>query len=140
MGFFSKLAFWKKEEPDFLGNTGKDLPGFGQEMGNLDFKSDFGKGDFSGMPDVTAFKGSGDYGQAAEMNRSLQQMPPPAQPTGYSTFQQQAPPAGMQSGHELEVVAAKLDAIRATLDSINQRLTNIERIAYAEQEQHRQQW
>ena len=42
----------------------------------------------------------------------------------------------------MQVISAKLDAIRATLDSINQRVANLERVAYGEQEQQkgRYQW
>jgi len=51
---------------------------------------------------------------------------------GYSTFSQpQAPAPG--APHDMDVISAKLDAIRATLDSINQRLTNLERATYSDE-------
>ena len=37
----------------------------------------------------------------------------------------------------LEVISSKLDALRASLESINQRLANIEAIARGEQEDQR---
>ena len=42
---------------------------------------------------------------------------------------------------EMEIVHAKLDAIRSTLDSINQRLATLERVATGgNQQQKRYQW
>ncbi|MBW3022110.1 hypothetical protein KY328_04250 [Candidatus Woesearchaeota archaeon] len=38
---------------------------------------------------------------------------------------------------DLEVISAKLDALKATLEAINQRLTNIERIAAGEEKHER---
>jgi len=129
MGFLDKLMFWKHKEPDFM----KDSGGFGGDLGSFDL----------GNPgsDPMAFKGAGDFNQMGDMNRSLHQtsFSQPSGPSGYSTFQQ-SPAPQMAGNHDMEVVAAKLDAIRATLDSINQRLANVERIAYAEQEEHRKQW
>ena len=51
-------------------------------------------------------------------------------------------PSGGQNV-DLQVISAKLDAIRATLDSLNQRIASIERIAYGEHEQQQKgkyQW
>ena len=42
---------------------------------------------------------------------------------------------------DIEVLSSKMDAIRASLDSLNQRLANIERLAYGEYDrQKRSQW
>ena len=50
---------------------------------------------------------------------------------------QPQPQSSYGSNRDLELVSAKLDAIKASLDSINQRLANLERAAYGEEEQRR---
>jgi hypothetical protein len=70
---------------------------------------------------------------------------------GYSSYgkraayQQQQPmqqQMAMQSSSrtEYEILSAKLDAIKATMDAINQRLASIERVAYQEQDKKRNNW
>ncbi|MBR9699659.1 hypothetical protein GOV09_04340 [Candidatus Woesearchaeota archaeon] len=131
MGFLGKLAFWKKNEPDFGSDMG---------MPNTDFSAQNDLG--LPKPDPTAFQGVGDPEGQRSMNQSLsQQMAPDPRSTGYSTFSQ--PPVQQQQQHngaDMEVVLAKLDALKASLDSINQRLQNIERIAYAEQQDSKYRW
>jgi len=41
---------------------------------------------------------------------------------------------------EMEIVSSKLESIKAMLESINQRLTNLERIASGEYEPRRRNW
>ena len=55
----------------------------------------------------------------------------PMQQSGMQ-MQQQTP----QYAREYEILSAKMDALKAILDSINQRLENIERIARGEQERY----
>lgn len=138
MGIFSKLAFWKKKEDLDLGADlglpanqpmGPDLglpkqPGMQRDLGlpSLDL----------GMPEDVGFGGMG-----------TQQ--PPIQPPGQPSPMQQPfgapiqppPPTERERSDKFEVVSAKLDSIRYTLESINQRLTNLERIAYGEHEKKR---
>lgn len=127
MAFFDKLAFWKKK--DDIDDLGKDL-GLGKDF------------DFSSGP-------SPDLGMGLEAP-SQQQMP---QIQKYPSFQQptQNPlpypepsyqPSFNQSdsyiaSKNLEVISSKLDALKATMESINQRLANIEAIARGEQEDNR---
>ncbi|MBS3113837.1 hypothetical protein J4448_01925 [Candidatus Woesearchaeota archaeon] len=127
MGFFSKLAFWKKK--DDLDNLGKDL-GLDKELG-----LDLGAGP------------SPDLGMGIE---PAQQQPyqkyPSFQQSGFQpqpSFQSQAfqQPSYQSDSYiaskNLEVISSKLDALRASLESINQRLANIEAIARGEQEDTR---
>ena len=128
MGFLGKLAFWKKK--DDLADLGKDL-GLDKELG-------------LGM----------DTGPSADLGMGLeaQQQQQPFQK--YPSFQQnnfqpsfQPQPAFQASqqpssdsyiaSKNLEVISSKLDALRATMESINQRLANIEAIARGEQEDTR---
>jgi len=106
MSFLSKLQFWKKND---------DLP-FSDDM---DSKLH--------LPDI-----DGGYGQQTPSS-----MPP--MDSGFSrphSFSQPSPPLFQQQqfqqqqpGKDMELIEAKLDTIRSMLDSINQRLANLERIA-----------
>ena len=126
MGFFNKLAFWKKR--DDLDNLGKEL-GLDKDLG-LDL----------GGP-------SPDLGMGIEPS---QQQPyqkyPSLQQSGFQpqpSFQSQAfqQPSYQNDNYiaskNLEVISSKLDALRASLESVNQRLANIEAIARGEQEDTR---
>ena len=133
MAFFDKLAFWKKKDDDFgLG----DLPPLPDDTS-------------LGLPDL----GSENMpGYPSEQNHSYQQpvqeRPVPRAPITPQQYYEVSPPQSQQQqqyppqNREMEVVSAKLDSIRVTLDSINQRIANIERIAYKEEEQPkiRRQW
>jgi hypothetical protein len=55
---------------------------------------------------------------------SIPTFTPPSMPEPHHQIQRPAP-----QNRELELVEAKLDAIKSTLDSVNQRLENIERLA-----------
>ena len=123
MGFFDKIAFWKKK--DSLDDLGKDL-GLDKELG-LDMGA----------------------GPSPDLGMGIEPMPQGQQAyQKYPSFQQpqasfQAQPAFQQpsmsndsyiASKNLEVISSKLDALRATMESINQRLANIEAIARGEQE------
>ncbi len=92
-------------------------------MGILD-KVKFWKKDVA-LKDETALPPSGPMG--------LPEQGYPSPPQQYS-YPVQEPRAFQErvSGKDLEMINAKLDAIRAYLESINQRIANLERIAYGE--------
>jgi hypothetical protein len=118
MGFLGKLAFWKKK--DDL-DIGKDL-GIDKDMG-----LDIGQGP---SPDL----GMGLEPQQYQKYPSFQQSN--FQPAFQQPYQQPSYSNDMTSKN-LEVISSKLDALRASLESINQRLANIEAIARGEQEDQR---
>ncbi|MCK5283005.1 MAG: hypothetical protein KAK00_06355 [Nanoarchaeota archaeon] len=139
MGFLNKLAFWKKED-----DLGIDK-GFNSDMKGMDFgaPNDFGSSnDLSlssskGMPDVSNFRGVGDVQEQQQMNQTL------AQPFSSSPSPAFNSPQNFQqpkSTNDLELISAKLDAIKATMDAINQRIANLERAAYPEENQNRNRW
>ena len=128
MGFFGKLAFWKKK--DELEDLGKDI---GLDK---DFGLDMGAGP---SPDL----GIG-IEPPPQAQQPYQKYPSFQQPSFQQQFQPQ--PAFQQPAYgndtyinlkNLEVISSKLDALRATLESVNQRLANIEAIARGEQEDSR---
>ena len=119
MSFFDKLAFWKKK--DDLADFGKNL-GFDKDLG-----MDLGQGP---SPDLGMGIEPASPQQAFNKYPSFQQQP---------AFQQ--PPYTSDSSYiaskNMEVISSKLDALRVSLESINQRLANIEAIARGEQEDTR---
>ena len=100
-----------------------------------------------------------DAGPSPDLGRGLEPSPSVQQPyQKYPSFQQSSQgPQGFQTqplfqqqpaysnedyinSKNLEVISSKLDALRAALDSINQRLANIEAIARGEQEDRRKRY
>ena len=121
MGFFSKIAFWKKK--DDLGDLGKDF-GLDKDLG-----LDIGQGP---SPDLGMGIEPAPMQQPYQKYPSFQQQPS-FQPQ--TVFQQPSYTSDNYiASKNLEVISSKLDALRASLESINQRLANIEAIARGEQE------
>ena len=126
MGFMDKLAFWKKKDEFGDLGLGEKGPGLGPDSA----VSDLGLGPSPG----------GIEGGPADLNLGLPaqpQQPYPQQPPLQPQFQQQ--PVQQQQNFtaekDFEIISSKLDALRAALDSINQRLANLEAIAKGEEEQ-----
>ena len=145
MGVFSKLAFWKKKDDlDFGKDLGPDLglgPMDNSQMGrDLGFPPQQGTGDFGfddrnlGMPDDTGF---GTMGNQPQRPMPPHRVTPMQQPFGAPLQPPEPIKQDYGYGKDLEVVSAKLDSIRYTLDSISQRLANLERLAYGEEEKRR---
>ncbi len=138
MGILDKVMFWKKKD-DFgdMDLGGKD---------NLAFGDDFGQGNFpgqsaapgTGLGSDVGGRGFGSYSQQYPRPQGFQQQPYPQQPS----FSQPSYPQPSNYGQEvesknLEIISSKLDAIRASLESLNQRLANLEAIARGDEEQSR---
>ena len=126
MAFFSKLAFWKKK--DDIDDIGKDL-GLDKELG-----LDMGTGP---SPELGMGIEPQQQQQPFQKYPSYQQpgFQAPSAPS-FPGFQQPSNDSYIASKN-LEVISSKLDALRVSLDSINQRLANIEAIARGEQEDTR---
>ena len=141
MGIFDKLNPFKKKDNFDLGKDfGADLGlgpmdnNFGMDMGmpkqqGMGRNNGLNQNMNLGMPDDMGFGSSGNSmppGQPAPMQ----------QPFGGIPQQQQM---ADNSRDKFEVISAKLDSIRYTLESINQRIANLERIAYGDQD-NRKRW
>jgi len=112
MGILGKVMFWKRDE--------------------------LGLGDEIGLP-----KGK----PADELGMEMQPLPRmpqmPMQEPRMEAFQQRQqyePAYAYGQNKDLEIVSAKLDALKATLESINQRIANLERIAYGDDEPRKRGW
>ncbi|MBI2140212.1 hypothetical protein HYU14_04760 [Candidatus Woesearchaeota archaeon] len=111
---------------DFGKSTDMFGAGQGRDMGLGGNDLNFGNGQQQSFGSESGFQ-PGYPGRPAPMQ---QPFGPPLQ----QVTQQHAPEL---YGKDLEVVSAKLDSIRYTLESINQRLANLERMANGEYEQKR---
>ena len=137
MGLLGKLMFWKKGDEFIdseLGNksapAGMDL-GLGPEIGpGASIDQGYGMQPSPGLP---------------SSQQPMQPLPfnPPnfSQPPAQPQMQPQAPPQDYAMSKNIEVVSSKLDALRASLDSINQRLANLEAIARGEEDnRYKRRW
>ena len=128
MGFLGKLAFWKKS--DGIDDLNNDL-GMGK---------DFGLGNDQGpSPDLGLGIDQASSQQALQKYPSFQQ-----QAFASPAFSQPAVQYPTDSSYiaskNLEIISSKLDAIRATIESINQRLANLEAIARGEEDSRRKRY
>ena len=153
MGIFSKLAFWKKKEDfdmgkDFGADLGlgpmdnlqgpRGMPSF-QDRGMRGYDPNLAGQDL-GLPEDTGFGAMGAQPQYRQPSMQPPGQPAPMQqPFGAPIQPSQPTERDYGYGKDLEVVSAKLDSIRYTLESINQRLANLERVAYGEREE-RKRW
>jgi hypothetical protein len=119
MGLFDRLMFWKRKEPE-LGDLG--IPQMPQQG-------------IGSMP-------SDELGLGLQQPQLQPQQPTPSyQPSYQPQMESLHSVQSYSAGKEMEVISAKLDAIRVALDNISQRLTNLERAAYGEQQyQYRRGW
>lgn len=133
MGLLGKLAFWKKNDDfDFNKEFGADLglgkdpgmPGFDNNSG-LNFQNNQGFDNLQSSPQLEPSY-SQPPGRPAPMRQPFAAPMAPSQPVERD-----------YSNDKFEVVSAKLDSIRYTLESINQRIANLERAAYGETEKRR---
>ncbi len=153
MGFLDKVMFWKKSDDDF-----SDL-GLG-DKNNLAFGDDFGAGmqtpgtppspfgsSQANPPNQSAYGqgfGQSSFGQPEQSFGRYPPSPafsnpqPPAQPftPQYSQPRYDNPQDDLNSKN-LEIISSKLDALRAAVESLSQRLANIEAIARGEEDQGR---
>lgn len=157
MGLLDKLKFWKKDDGLDFGKQdgfgGMSNQGFGKDMGmgnpsQQGFGQDQGFGhdpgmpndNFSGqdpfnqnrgMPDASNFRGVGDEQSRQQMNQNISQHMRNAEEA--PPFSAQKPQFQEQGNSDMQIISAKLDAIKATLDAMNQRISNLERVAYDKQ-------
>ena len=151
MGFFDKVMFWKKKDTlDFgggLGSTdlGNSSLGGGMGTGGMgDFGAESGFGQQQGFPQQSGY-GTGFAPKNDLGNQQYQfQTPFPQQQNFGMNNNSNNMGIGQQQANinskDLEIVSSKLDALRAVLDGINQRLANLERMSSGEYETKRRNW
>jgi len=139
MGILDKVMFWKKKDEFADVGLGKD---------NLAFGDDFGQGLGAGQniasstglgPDIGG-RGLGSYGQQYQQPQGFSPQPPgfsqsPSFPMSYP--QPSFNPQQEVESKNFEIISSKLDALRASIESLNQRLANLEAIARGDEEDTR---
>ncbi len=136
MGILDKIMFWKKgDEFADVGLGEKENPAFGNELGAAP-----GTG-LGPSPGLGTEPGIGsDLGQQPGQGFQTPQPSMPSYPS-QQQFQPQPPsyanPQQDLESKNLEIISSKLDALRASIDSLSQRMANLEAIARGEEEQGR---
>lgn len=136
MGFLDKLPFFKKKDDFGDLNLGDKTPGLGPDFGapdlSMNSQDPFVSKDAPSSPDPLGLT-------PPSAQPSFQQQPPQFQQPAQPQFQQQQPAQQQFSAtdKDLEIISSKLDALRAGIESINQRLANIEQMARGEQEKRK---
>jgi len=94
-----------------------------------------------GSPDA-AYGAPGDYGaQQAQGGFSPEAMDFERVPPGSPSYGPRSQSLGeINMGKDLEIINAKLDAIKAEIDSVNQRLKRLERIAEGDTSEQSNKW
>jgi hypothetical protein len=142
MGIFDKILPWKKK--DELGMENLNL-GLNQNM-NLGLGQNMNLG-IQGMPNtpmmdqIQSQQPMGFQQQPYPSYPAQQQMGYPQETPQMESFQRnQNYERNYAAGKDIEVVSAKLDAIKAALETLNQRLASIERYIQTDQELKRRSW
>lgn len=142
MAFLDKLMFWKHKEEAPAVDLGMGSA-TGLDQGNLGFDQQYAQQQPffpTGVPAESAMAPD-QYAQQYPQRQFQQPGNESLTPTFKPPMNMQAPQGAQQQyfsqEKESELIAAKLDAIKANLESINQRLANIERIAYGEKQQEK---
>lgn len=133
-GIFGKVLPWKKKD-DLALNDNLGLGGFGMPSQGMQGP---GPG-FGGTPYDQQFGSMGNLGMGGlPQSQYSQTQPlggfPGAAPQAEAFQSNQAYERSYAAGKEIEIVSAKLDAIKAALETLNQRLGAIERYIQAEQD------
>jgi hypothetical protein len=125
MSFLDKVKFWKKKDDFSDLDLGKDF-----DLGS----DDLGK---SPIDSSKSFSDSFNDQDNQPIQQEQSQYSAPSAPESFSQISDARPPdiqsvpsyQPPQTSQDLQLVSAKLDAIKAYLDTINQRLANLENMA-----------
>ena len=135
MGLLGKLLPWKRKD-DLALNDNMGFGGFGQPgmQGQGMPRQDLGLGGLGGNPYDQLGGGGGMGGIPSSPLPYGQPSFPGGRPSMEAFQQNQAYERSYAAGKEIEVVSAKLDAIKSALEALNQRLASIERFIQTEQD------
>ncbi len=125
MSIFDKLLFWRKEDDfDFEHLADKEL----SPQGTL--QDDLGLDEKSAFPEEMPFESKPASRNSLENARFAQPLPKTSFPS--RPLPQAAAPLGSR---DMELISSKLDTIKAMLNSLEQRIAQIEKAVGVEQKQ-----
>ena len=141
MGILDNLMFWKKDKFD-LDSLGKDLSALPDP--NTGLEPNLGLNQNMGMPNSASDPlAQPQQFQSFQTPQSAGLAPDPSRPQSFNSLnreqQQQrlAPQAQTHMAKDLEIISSKLDALKSALESVSQRLANLERMAQDQQHDDR---
>ena len=125
LGILDKVMFWKKKETP-LGAE----PGLGMEPGLPKGEMPMEPG-LPGEDNLGLRQGTGLPGETPTMEHSPMPSSPSPMPTSSLSAleEQQQFTQSSTVAKDMEIISAKLDSIRATLENVNQRIAHLEKIA-----------
>jgi hypothetical protein len=125
MSVFSKLAFWKKDDDlDFDKIADKDMGATNPFAQNLPSDQTFGNEPFDAEHESPGMTQTQPFGSSAPQRSPIypQQSAPSVQsPAAFQSA------SNLSRDRELELINSKLDTIKVMLNSMDQRLSNMER-------------
>jgi hypothetical protein len=130
MGILGKLMFWKKrDEFSDIGLGEKENLAFGDEFGSNQQMQGYNQGSLGQQYPNQSYptQGMGSDISAGQPSRFQQHFQPPR-------------PQQDMNSKDLEIISSKIDAMRAVLENINQRLANLEAIAKGEEETRKRRY
>ncbi len=114
MGFLDRLQFWRKHD-EYSFDTG--LP---PDLGATSPETSFNPNPAGGLPEIGESYDKSNYDKPSTFEKASY-----GTPLG---FEKTSNPASSGSNRDLEIISLKLDAIKAELDAINQRLVRVEKL------------
>ncbi|MBI4983643.1 hypothetical protein HZC32_03290 [Candidatus Woesearchaeota archaeon] len=114
MGLFNKLAFWKRDDHRIEEIADREIMGKSDFLQDLTPESDVGMNE----PPFSEATGSESF-SGRTSTKSISPFPATTTPPTFST----------DRDRELELINSKLDTLKVMLNSIEQRISNLERNA-----------
>jgi len=128
MGFLDKIKFWKKDD-DFDTEFDNKLDQHIEKSDDLFKGDDLGLDQKPpGLGEKSPFDQPSTEAMPTETQPDLLAGTPPEQPAAFQAQQQMQAPSDTGK-RDLELLSSKLDTIKAILNSMDQRIANIERSA-----------
>lgn len=132
--------FWKKDDlalPDYGSSFGKSDLGLSTNTG-LDLSDHFSPGANAASlaPQTNSYPGPSSYPPTSFSNSSFGSTPPMGAPAMPAHETEPSP----NISKDLEVIAAKLDTIRAQLEMLNTRVGNLERNSQGQSGPSKRPW
>ncbi|MBI2547863.1 hypothetical protein HYW21_00790 [Candidatus Woesearchaeota archaeon] len=145
MGILDKVAFWKKK--DEFADLG--LPSDGQNFTDnlaLPEQQPDPTSTFDTLPQQPSFPQEAGSFSSSRIRPAVRPedyalaTPPLSESRSYAQPEPQNQHAVEMIGKNIEILSSKMDALRAELSIMNQRLANLERMGYGERETRRRSW
>lgn len=136
------LKFWQRKDKDDLSKDLSDFPAGGPSLGAQDPFSGLDPASQSFSHESSSGFGNSGFGNMPRMD-SMEPAHSQMQPSSFGSSAPQIVSSGVNDNDsfriikELEVISSKMDALKAGIDSLSQRVANLERIAQGEVDEYK---